>query len=346
MKKGSGITRGFRIGIGFMLAICISGLEANETNKLRIAILDIKAGAGSSISQAEAETITGFLTTDMINSNKFKIIDRQNISKVLKEQKFTQQGCTDSACEVQVGKLLAANKILTGTVSKFGENYTLNVFLTDVEKGTQDIADKVSSPSIGGLESASVQLVEKLIARIENRREQVTEKPVGKETSPDKSNDRNGAIWRSALLPGWGQFYQNENLKGSLFLATFVSGIGIFASGNSSLTAAKGDFDSANSLGLVGAFIEPGVLGILSYAQANSARQSMQGAASTAQLGLGVAIAAYLFNLLDVAVLGNKGVTARDSGIQFRANLQNTASPDSYTRGMERTMIIEYRWRF
>ncbi len=315
----------------FILAIGLSGLQAQETKKLRIAILDIKAG--SSITQPEAETITGFLTTDMINSKKFHIIDRQNISKVLKEQGISQLGCTDSACEVQVGKLLAANKILTGKVSKFGDNYALNVFLTDVEKGTQDVADKVSSSTLEGLESSSLQLVEKLICRIEGG---------CKETSLLK----NEALWRSALFPGWGQFYQNENIKGSLFLASFLGGIGIFMNSSASLNAAKGDYDSANTLGLVGAFIDPTIFGILSYSQANSAEQSMQASASMAQIGSGVAGVAYLFNLLDVAVLGNKGLTARDSGIQFRANVQNPIQSDSYTRGFERTMSIEYRWRF
>jgi hypothetical protein len=34
------------------------------------------------------------------------------------------------------------------------------------------------------------------------------------------------AIWRSALLPGWGQFYQGKNWRGAVFLAGGVLGVG------------------------------------------------------------------------------------------------------------------------
>ena len=52
---------------------------------------------------------------------------------MLKEQKFQHSGCGDVSCAVELGNFLGARYIVVGTISKFGQTYTLDVRLVDVE---------------------------------------------------------------------------------------------------------------------------------------------------------------------------------------------------------------------
>jgi len=52
---------------------------------------------------------------------------------MLKEQKFQHSGCVDVSCAVEVGNVLGARYIVVGTMSKFGQTYTLDARLVDVQ---------------------------------------------------------------------------------------------------------------------------------------------------------------------------------------------------------------------
>jgi len=331
-----------KITLFIFLLLAASNLNSQETKRLRIAILDMKAGSG--ITKAEAETITSFLTTDMINSKRFHIIDRQNISQVLKEQKLTQLGCTDSACEVQVGKLLAANKILTGNVSKFGKVFNLNIFITDVEKGTQDTAEKVSVPNIENMESAAERLVERLIARIENTGEDGTIQVVANKTQ--KSKPQTGVIWRSAVFPGWGQLEDGDEIKASILVSSFFIGLFVYADSSINYNSAKKDLKAANRVGLVGSFVDPTIFGFLSFSQAESARNEIRSSASLAQVGLGFMVGSYLFSFLDAVLFGSNSKDPKQSFFQFYINPQHRVISQTDFKQYERQMVIEYTWRF
>jgi hypothetical protein len=88
-----------------------------------------------SISESEARILTQRLTSKMIELSDYTIVERANIDKILKEQKFQHSGCTDSECAVEIGQLLNADVSVIGTASKFGKTYTLDCRIIDVESG-------------------------------------------------------------------------------------------------------------------------------------------------------------------------------------------------------------------
>ena len=71
----------------------------------------------------------------MIELSDYTIVERANIDKILKEQKFQHSGCTDSECAVEIGQLLNADITVIGTASKFGKTYTLDCRIINVENG-------------------------------------------------------------------------------------------------------------------------------------------------------------------------------------------------------------------
>ncbi len=67
-----------------------------------------------------AEAAIDVLTTELVKSGKFIVIERAEIEQVLKEQALGQSGAVNPATAAQAGKILGLQGIIVGTVSMFG----------------------------------------------------------------------------------------------------------------------------------------------------------------------------------------------------------------------------------
>jgi TolB-like protein len=106
-----------------------------------IAILELEQ---KGLSEQEAEILTDRLTTKMISLDKYQVVERNNMDKILKEQKFQNSGCTDSECAVEIGQLLNSDYIIIGSVNKFGDTYAVDARLIDVGLGKSIISAEFS----------------------------------------------------------------------------------------------------------------------------------------------------------------------------------------------------------
>ena len=97
-----------------------------------IAVLELEQ---KGLTKQEAEILTDRLTTKLVSIGKYQVVERNNMDKILKEQKFQQSGCTDSECAVEIGQLLNADITVIGTVSKFGDTYTIDSRIINVGNG-------------------------------------------------------------------------------------------------------------------------------------------------------------------------------------------------------------------
>ena len=117
-----------------------------------LAVLDLEPVG---ITDMEAKVLTQRLTSKMIELSDYTIVERANIDKILKEQKFQHSGCTDSECAVEIGQLINADVTVIGTVSKFGETYTIDAkgkvhyihdgYAPSDEKKLKEVLDKLSN---------------------------------------------------------------------------------------------------------------------------------------------------------------------------------------------------------
>jgi len=101
-------------------------------SKQTLAVLDL---AGHGISQGEAVTLSERLITELLKTNKMALIERNQISEILSEQGLQQTGCTTVECAVEVGNLLGANYMISGTIGLIGKSYTLDLKMFSVETG-------------------------------------------------------------------------------------------------------------------------------------------------------------------------------------------------------------------
>ena len=85
-----------------------------------IAVIDFE---NINIRKTDAEALTQRLISELININKFTILERSLIKKVLEEQKFQYSGNVDVQTVSDIGSMLGADYVIVGSISKIGGIY-------------------------------------------------------------------------------------------------------------------------------------------------------------------------------------------------------------------------------
>jgi len=102
----------------------------------RLPNVAILSFTGEGIDAKDLATVTNRFENELLATDSFRIVERRNIDKILREQGFQQSGaCDNSECSVEVGKLLSVEGIYTGEVARIGKSWTLSVKSTDVGTG-------------------------------------------------------------------------------------------------------------------------------------------------------------------------------------------------------------------
>lgn len=134
--------------------------------------------------------------------NNIKIVDRKELEKIIEEIKLSMAGIVDSKNSGKIGELSGADLLLTGNMSLLGDIYFVNVKLIDVATGETVFMDSINFED---KEFITIKRVEEYFAE---RKYPLT------------------AAYRSAIMPGWGQFYNDQPIKGTLFMGSTFGGIG------------------------------------------------------------------------------------------------------------------------
>jgi TolB-like protein len=193
-------------------ALLACALPLSARDKMPIAVLDLQP---KGVSKVLAGAVTDIIRSEMVKTGLFTVLERGQMKEILKEQEFQMTGCTDSACAVQVGKILSAKQILLGEMNKVGTNYLITVRIVDVEKGASEFAASERAVNEDMLEKAGTDITRKLAENIvEGNKDFFIEKKTMK-----------GYYLRS-IVPGWGQMYAGNNIKGAVFMAAFAGSIG------------------------------------------------------------------------------------------------------------------------
>ena len=109
-----------------------------------IAIMDFEVVRGP---EKEVGRITlEELTSLLIESGHFTVVERQKLKTVLSEIELSQTGLIQEPQGKAAGRLLMADFILTGTVSEMQGNWDINLRLVDVRTGQTSAAITMRTP--------------------------------------------------------------------------------------------------------------------------------------------------------------------------------------------------------
>ncbi|MFC1669759.1 CsgG/HfaB family protein [Spirochaetota bacterium] len=281
--------------------LCILS-QAFSSQKMKIAVMEMRADG---VSKRTAKAVSNMIRTEMIRMKKFTVIERSQMNMILREQGFQMTGCTDQKCAVKMGRLLSARKMLLGEVSSTKDKIIITVRIVDVEKGVAEFAASEDARKERYLRSAVRRLSKQLV--------QIIEKDM-----LDKQKTMTGYYLRG-LVPGWGQFYANSYIKGSIFLGTF------FAAGGF-MTYAVIDFNKKND-----AYNKPG------QPDYDKLYDDKKKAAIVAYTGIGILVGVYLINVLDIIFFNS--IEIDDGSVSYKPGFNNiifTYVPDSEDKGNHR----------
>ena len=117
---------------------------ANSQNT--IAVLDFK---GNGILINEASSISERLRTELFNNGDYRVVERDKLEAILKEQGLSQSGIVTDEYIVNAGSILGVDKVVVGTINKIENLYSVSARIVNVKTG--EILEAVSYEHSGKL---------------------------------------------------------------------------------------------------------------------------------------------------------------------------------------------------
>jgi curli biogenesis system outer membrane secretion channel CsgG len=83
--------------------------------------------------KSTTEQVIGDIEYNMVNSGKFKIVDRRRLDQIRSEQNFQMSGDVSDDSAISIGNMLGANIVITGEISGVGTSKRLILKALDVK---------------------------------------------------------------------------------------------------------------------------------------------------------------------------------------------------------------------
>jgi curli biogenesis system outer membrane secretion channel CsgG len=118
-----------RKALGLLLVTLTITSSAWAQDKKLVAVLDFDYGTVRSAVQAYFGTdqdvgkgISLLLEQKLVQDAKYRVIDRNAMDKILKEQNFSNSDRVDPSTAAKIGRILGVSAIITGTITQFGRD--------------------------------------------------------------------------------------------------------------------------------------------------------------------------------------------------------------------------------
>ena len=97
-----------------------------------IAVLDFE---GRGISAYEVGSLTDRLRSELVKTERVRVVERGRMQQILAEQNFQLTGCTSNECAVEIGQLLGVSTMVAGAIGLVGMTYSIDIRTIDVQTG-------------------------------------------------------------------------------------------------------------------------------------------------------------------------------------------------------------------
>lgn len=121
--------------------------QEKQLPKLTLGVIPFQ---GKGVKDYEAASLSERFHSELVKTSQFRVVETERVTEVLREKAYQQTGDVDNVAEV--GKSLGAQWMVTGTVGRVGNTYTIDVRMIDV--ATRQVfltADRDYSGPIDGL---------------------------------------------------------------------------------------------------------------------------------------------------------------------------------------------------
>ena len=142
--------------------------------------------------KAEGRVVAERLTTKLVRTGEFEVIERGRLESVLQELNLSASGVIDEKTAIKAGEILGAGAIVTGTLVRIGGKFEINARAITVAGG------KIIAASMAEVSEASL--------RVASEKDNVTAvqvPPVRQQSSPQRQPLVLDGPLREQLLPDW-----------------------------------------------------------------------------------------------------------------------------------------------
>lgn len=185
---------------GKLEALCSSLVDSlpASVKSARVAVIPFEDKTGN---DSYGLSTSEYLVVLLKKRNIFSLVDRTEFKKVVEEINLSRSDYAEETNAIEVGKVLAADYILTGSVFKSFGNYSIVAKLIKTE--TTEI---VSSATVNVIPSKLDSFTKDLLS---------------------EKNRVVSSFFRSALFPGWGQIYSDQNTRGIISMISALGMLGV-----------------------------------------------------------------------------------------------------------------------
>jgi|GEM_PF-446280 len=155
---------------------------------MQIAVMDFKNLTGQADLQFLAEAVPEILITDLSISTQLVIVERDRLEQLLREMQLSLSGVIDTSTAAEIGAMLGAESILTGSILYAGDRYRIDARLIEVQSSAVVLAEKYEWESDDEIITAVDRLAEQIIHRLTGEQVVLVEDP--QTESPEMAGDQ------------------------------------------------------------------------------------------------------------------------------------------------------------
>ena len=97
-----------------------------------VAVLDFRI---ENLAPSDGKLIQDLLASALIQTRLYRVLDRSQQENILREIERSLSACNDEKCQIEIGRMLSADRILVGSLGRVGERYVISAKLLDVRSG-------------------------------------------------------------------------------------------------------------------------------------------------------------------------------------------------------------------
>jgi TolB-like protein len=165
----------------------------------RLAVLGFSEVGEESTRRKMGTIVTAEIATTLRRDHGLLLVERARLAEVLGELKLQEMISVDAASAGKVGAMADAQALVIGSVADAGDRFLVNARIVATQSGETLAAESSTVPAAGLVALASDAVV---------------------------LRSRSGAVFRSVLVPGFGQFYNRQPAKGWAFIGAEVALLG------------------------------------------------------------------------------------------------------------------------
>lgn len=150
--------------LALLLTLAVPAFAQAPANDKTIAIASVDARGGAD--PEDASTMNDALTEALVEDGRIRVVERQQLAKVMKEQALSQSGVMSDEVQIKVAQLVGARWILVGAVQKRGRGYVLSVRALDSTSAQVAFAQNLRVGSDEQIEPGSRKLALRLTEKL------------------------------------------------------------------------------------------------------------------------------------------------------------------------------------